>query len=53
MKPYAKGAKPTPLPQEEMTPSEAEKTKWSRPGHRIEKNVEATKKANKKRKEAL
>jgi len=36
-----------------MTPSEAEKTKWSRPGHRIEKNVEATKKANKKRKEAL
>lgn len=52
MKPYAKGAKPTPLPQEEMT-AEGEKTKWSRPGHRIEKNVEATKKANKKRKEAI
>jgi biotin synthase len=53
MKPYAKGAKPTPVNPDEMTPSEAEKVKWSRPGHRIEKNVEATKKANKKRKEAL
>lgn len=53
MKPYAKGTKPTPLPQQEMTASEADKIKWSRPGHRIEKNVEASKKANKKRKEAL
>ncbi|WP_323757778.1 biotin synthase BioB [Roseivirga sp.] len=53
MKPYAKGAKPTPVNPDEMTPSEAEKAKWSRPGHRIEKNVDATKKANKKRKEAL
>tara|TARA_R110001592_G_scaffold55212_1_gene168758 strand:- start:635 stop:1738 length:1104 start_codon:yes stop_codon:yes gene_type:complete len=53
MKPYAKGAKPTPVNADEMTPSEAEKAKWSRPGHRIEKNVDATKKANKKRKEAL
>lgn len=53
MKPYAKGTKPTPLPQEEMTAPEGDKSKWSRPGHRIEKNVEATKKANKKRKEAL
>jgi biotin synthase len=53
MKPYAKGAKPTPVNLDEMTASEAEKAKWSRPGHRIEKNVEATKKANKKRKEAL
>ncbi len=51
MKPYTKGAQPTPLAPEEMTPSEDEKTRWSRPGHRIEKNVEATKKANKKRKE--
>ena len=53
MKPYAKGTKPQPLPMEEMTPPEGEKAKWSRPGHRIDKNVEATKKANKKRKEAL
>jgi biotin synthase len=53
MKPYAKGAKPQPLPVEETTPPEGEKVKWSRPGHRIEKNVEATKKANKKRKEAI
>jgi len=53
MKPYAKGAKPTPLAPEEMTPQEGEKIKWTRPGHRIDKNVEATKKANKKRKEAL
>lgn len=53
MKPYAKGTKPTPVNPDEMTASEAEKVKWSRPGHRIEKNVEATKKANKKRKEAL
>lgn len=53
MKPYAKGAKPTPLAPEESTASSEEKIKWSRPGHRIEKNVEATKKANKKRKEAL
>ena len=52
MKPYAKGAQPTPVAPEEMTPAEGEKTRWSRPGHRIEKNVEATKKANKKRKEA-
>lgn len=53
MKPYAKGAKPQPLPMEEMTPAEGDKVKWSRPKHRIEKNVEATKKANQKRKEAL
>lgn len=53
MKPYAKGVKPTPLAPEESTASFEEKIKWSRPGHRIEKNVEATKKANKKRKEAL
>ena len=53
MKPYAKGAKPTPVNPDEITAAEAEKAKWSRPGHRIEKNVEATKKANKKRKEAL
>lgn len=53
MKPYAKGVKPTPLAPEESTASSEEKIKWSRPGHRIEKNVEATKKANKKRKEAL
>ncbi len=52
MKPYAKGAQPTPVAPEEMTPAEGEKTRWSRPGHRIEKNVEATKKANKKRKES-
>ena len=53
MKPYAKGAKPTPLAEDEMTPVGEDKTKWSRPKHRIERNVEATKKANKKRKEAL
>jgi len=53
MKPYAKGAKPQPLPMDEMTPEEGEKVKWSRPKHRIEKNVEATKKANQKRKEAI
>lgn len=53
MKPYAKGAKPQPLPMEEMTPAEGDKVKWSRPKHRIEKNVEATKKANQKRKEAI
>lgn len=53
MKPYAKGTKPTPLAPEEMTPAEGEKVKWSRPKHRIEKNVEATKKANQKRREAL
>ncbi len=53
MKPYAKGAKPTPLAPEEMTAPEGEKIKWSRPKHRIDKNVEATKKANQKRKEAL
>ena len=50
MRPYAKGAQPTPLAPEEMTPAEGEKTRWSRPGHRIEKNVEATKKGKKKRK---
>ena len=53
MKPYAKGAKTTPLAPEEMTPAEGEKAKWSRPKHRIDKNVEATKKANQKRKEAI
>ncbi len=53
MKPYAKGAQPTPVAPEEMTEAVGEKTRWSRPKHRIEKNVEATKKANKKRKEAL
>lgn len=53
MKPYSKGAKPTPLPAEEMTPAGEDDKKWSRPKHRIERNVEATKKANKKRKEAL
>ena len=53
MKPYAKGAQPTPLTPEEITPASDGRTKWSRPGHRIEANVEATKKANKKRKEAL
>lgn len=53
MKPYAKGTKPQSLVLEEITAAEDEKTKWSRPGHRIERNVEATKKANKKRKEAL
>lgn len=53
MKPYAKGTKPQSLELEEITAAEGEKTKWSRPGHRIERNVEATKKANKKRKEAL
>ena len=49
MKPYAKGTQPTPLAPEEMTPAQSEKTRWSRPGHRIERNMEATKKANKKR----
>lgn len=53
MKPYAKGTKPTPLSPDAMTEAEGEKVKWSRPGHRIDKNVEATKKANKKRKEAI
>lgn len=53
MKPYAKGTKPSPLAAEEMTPPEGEKVKWSRPGHRIEKNVEATKKGKQKRKEAI
>lgn len=53
MKPYAKGAKPTPLTTEEMTAAAEERKRWSRPGHRIGKNVEATKKANKKRKETL
>ena len=53
MKPYAKGAKPEPIEARNTTPASEEKVRWSRPGHRIEKNVEATKKANKKRKEAL
>jgi len=53
MKPYAKGAKPTPLTPEEMTAAAEERKRWSRPGHRIDKNVEAAKVANKKRKETL
>ncbi len=50
MKPFAKGAKPTPLTPEEMTAAAKERKHWSRPGHRIDKNVEAAKEANKKRK---
>lgn len=53
MKPYAKGVQPTPVSPEEITTSEDQRKKWSRPGHRIDANVEAAKKANKKRKEAL
>ena len=45
MKPYAKGTKPQPISLEEMTPATGEKTKWSRPGHRIKRNIETTKKA--------
>lgn len=52
MKPYAKGAQPTPLAPEEMTPAQGEKTRWSRPNHRIKRNMEATKKANQKKKAA-
>lgn len=41
--PYKKGDKPAIKNAEEN--SESEKPKWSRPKHRIERNVEATKKA--------
>ena len=51
MEPYAKGTQPKPLTHEEMTPAAGERTRWSRPGHRIEKNVDAAKKGAKKRKE--
>ena len=49
-KPFKKGDKPN--AQEELTSETGEKVKWTRPGHRIERNVEATKKANQKRREA-
>ena len=44
--PYKKGDKPKVDEQAYKTrPENAEKIKWSRPGHTIEKNVEASKKA--------
>jgi biotin synthase len=44
--PYKKGDKPE-IDEEayKARPENAEKIKWSRPGHTIDKNVEASKKA--------
>ncbi|MCI5083710.1 MAG: biotin synthase BioB [Saprospiraceae bacterium] len=48
--PYAKHEKPE-IREEEVT-AEGENVKWSRPGHRIEANVEYTKLGKQKRKES-
>lgn len=37
-KPYKKGDRPIPKEKAEMTPPELEREKWSRPGHKIERN---------------
>lgn len=37
-KPYKKGDRPIPKEKSEMTPPELEREKWSRPGHKIERN---------------
>ncbi len=48
-KPFKKGDRPTVKEENNTVISDITKTKWSRPGHRIEKNVSAAKKAVVKR----
>ena len=54
MKAYKKGDKPTVNERYKVSPSEKEKIKWSRPGHKIERNELAKQKGlQQKREEKL
>ncbi|GAB5557028.1 MAG: biotin synthase BioB [Schleiferiaceae bacterium] len=48
-KPYKKGDRPIPKEADEMTAPESDRTKWSRPGHTIDRNEAAKEQAKEKR----